>query len=86
MGASSTEAVWWIIDINQLSQNYDINDINIWATTQVKNLNTKMYEGKYENEKYYVMESSRMSCNRDTSYKRDKTLLYSSKHSRKDSE
>ena len=86
MGASSTKAVWWIIDINQLSQNYDINDINVWGTTHVKNFNTKMYEGKYENEKYYVMENSRMPCNGDTSYKRDKTLLYYSKHSRKDSE
>ena len=45
-----------------------------------------MYEGKYENEKYYVMENSRMSCNGDTLYKRDKTFRYYSKHSRKDSE
>ena len=50
MGASSTKAVWWMIDINQLSQNYDINNSNVWGTTQVKNLNTKMYEEKYENE------------------------------------
>ena len=53
------------IDINQLQNEYKIDDMILAGMNDVKDLYIKLFIGKFENEKYYVLENSKTLCNGD---------------------
>ena len=53
------------IDINQLQNEYGIDDMILAGTNEVKDLYSKLFIGKFETEKYYVLENSKTLCNGD---------------------
>jgi len=53
------------ITVDELVRKYTINDMILSGTNEVKDYYTKMFAGKFEQDKYYVMENNRLYCNGD---------------------
>ena len=51
------------INVETLKTMYDINDMILCGTNEVKNFYTGLFAGKFEQEKYYVMENNRLYNN-----------------------
>ena len=51
------------INVETLKTKYDINDMILCGTNEVKNFYTGLFAGKFEKEKYYVMENNRLFNN-----------------------
>ncbi len=51
------------IDVETLKAKYNINDMILCGTNEVKNFYTKLFAGKFEQEKYYMMENNRLYNN-----------------------
>lgn len=55
-----------IISVETLQKNYQINDMILSGTNELKDYYTSLFAGKFgENDKYYVMENNRLYCNGD---------------------
>lgn len=52
-----------VISIDELQNKYDVKDMILSGTNAIKDTYTKMFEGKFSKEKYYVMENNRLYQN-----------------------
>jgi hypothetical protein len=59
------EKIGQCITIDTLKDNYDVNDMILSGTNEIKDFYTKMFEGKFDLEKYYVTAKSKTYCNGD---------------------
>ena len=54
-----------VISIDELKSKYHIDDLILSGTNELKDYYTSLFAGKFEKEKYYVMENNRLYCNGD---------------------
>jgi hypothetical protein len=54
-----------VINVDGMKKLYTINDMILAGTNEIKNTYTDMFRGKFEEEKYYVLENNRMYSNGD---------------------
>ena len=52
-----------IISIEDLKEKYNVNDMILCGTNQLKDYYTGLFTGKFPIEKYYVLENNRLYCN-----------------------
>jgi len=52
-----------IISIEDLKEKYNVNDMILCGTNQLKDYYTGLFAGKFPVEKYYVLENNRLYCN-----------------------
>lgn len=52
-----------IIGLDELIKNYDIEDMILCGTNNLKDYYTNIFKGKFSKEKYYVTENNRLYCN-----------------------
>jgi hypothetical protein len=52
-----------IISIEDLKEKYNVNDMILCGTNQLKDYYTGLFIGKFPVEKYYVLENNRLYCN-----------------------
>ena len=53
------------INVEQLKQTYKIDDMILCGTNELKDYYTSLFVGKFDKEKYYVMENNRLHSNGD---------------------
>ena len=51
------------ISVEQLSQQYNVDDMILSGTNEIKDVYTNMFKGKFDREKYYVTENNRLYNN-----------------------
>ena len=54
-----------IVDVEALQANYQIEDMILTGTNDLKDYYTSLFVGKFEQEKYYVTENNRLYSNGD---------------------
>ena len=54
-----------IINVDELKAKYSIEDMILSGTNELKDYYSKMFIGKFDKEKYYIMENNRLFCNDD---------------------
>ena len=54
-----------VIDVNELQSSYQIDDMLLTGTNDLKDYYTSLFAGKFEKEKYYVTENNRLYSNGD---------------------
>jgi len=62
---SKFEELKRVISINELKQKYDIQDMLLSGTNELKDYYTNLFSGKFNQEKYYIMENNRLHSNGD---------------------
>ena len=53
------------ISVDELKERYDIKDMILSGTNEIKDYYSNMFAGKFEEEKYYITENSTTYCNGD---------------------
>lgn len=54
-----------VITVEELKTKYNIDDMILSGTNELKNYYTELFKGKFNKEKYYIMENNRQYCNGD---------------------
>ena len=54
-----------VIKLDDLKSLYNIDDMILSGTNEIKNYYTEMFQGKFDKEKYYVKDNNKLYCNGD---------------------